>query len=100
MGKQIKGKEKKCPDSGGTQTCDSGSGGSSLNYQTTSEITKDGGQILTEIGSIFRLLGAMHALRTSEKLKTSLKKKVLFVWVFTSEGWQPCAHHFSRQSCV
>ena len=34
MGKQRKGE--KCPDTGGIQTRDSGSGGSSLNHQTTS----------------------------------------------------------------
>ena len=34
MGKQRKGE--KCPDTGGTRTRDSGSGGSSLNHQTTS----------------------------------------------------------------
>ena len=36
MGKQRKGE--KCPDTGETRTRDSGSGGSSLNHQTTSTL--------------------------------------------------------------
>ena len=39
MRKQRKGE--KCPDTGGTQTPDSGSGDSSLNHQTTSAPSKE-----------------------------------------------------------